>query len=369
VDPPNRAGRLSATFKFLEPVDWLNQRLSGRFAASHDSIALHWVTDNRQIGAIDYAGPCCVCGTGALQAARSGAIVHDHGPAPSGSGRPVGAPGRPAVATGTGDVHSAAIGSGAVTDFAPHLYIGTSSWISCHVPFKKTDALRNVASIPAALPGKYLVADEHETAGACLTFLAGSVLFGDDALGRSTPDGNVYQLLDEWQRQCPGRQRHPVHPMVERRAVPGRRPYIRGGFHNLSLATSRPDLVRAVYEGVALNTRCSSVRSSALWDGDSIHLPSSAEGPTPMYGHRSTPTSPVGASVRWPIPSSPMYGRRAPHFLALGRVKVEDISDMVDVRATFEPDLSQANVYDKLYPEFVNLYKRTKQIHKRLNHH
>jgi len=31
-----------ATFKFLEPVDWLNQRLSGRFAASHDSIALHW---------------------------------------------------------------------------------------------------------------------------------------------------------------------------------------------------------------------------------------------------------------------------------------------------------------------------------------
>ena len=43
-----------ATHCFLEPVDWLNQQLTGRFAASHDSIVAHWVTDNRRIGAVDY---------------------------------------------------------------------------------------------------------------------------------------------------------------------------------------------------------------------------------------------------------------------------------------------------------------------------
>ena len=43
-----------ATFKFLEPVDWLNHRLTGRFSASFDSIAAHWVTDNRHITSIDY---------------------------------------------------------------------------------------------------------------------------------------------------------------------------------------------------------------------------------------------------------------------------------------------------------------------------
>ena len=37
-------------------------------------------------------------------------------------------------------------------------------------------------------------------------------------------------------------------------------------------------------------------------------------------------------------------------FLALGQVKVEDIAAMVDIRATFEPDPSQAKVYDRLYP-------------------
>ena len=42
---------------------------------------------------------------------------------------------------------------------------------------------------------------------------------------------------------------------------------------------------------------------------------------------------------------------------------------MVEVGATFEPDASQAKVYDTLYPEFVNLYKSTKQIHRRLNRH
>ena len=39
---------------FLEPKDWLNARLTGRPAASFDSIALHWVTDNRRPDRIRY---------------------------------------------------------------------------------------------------------------------------------------------------------------------------------------------------------------------------------------------------------------------------------------------------------------------------
>ena len=44
-----------ATYKFLEPKDYLNMRLTGRFAASYDSITLHWVTDNRDINHIRYS--------------------------------------------------------------------------------------------------------------------------------------------------------------------------------------------------------------------------------------------------------------------------------------------------------------------------
>ncbi len=39
---------------FLEPVDYLNLRLTGRRSASFDTIAAHWVTDNRAIDHVDY---------------------------------------------------------------------------------------------------------------------------------------------------------------------------------------------------------------------------------------------------------------------------------------------------------------------------
>ncbi len=361
-----------ATFKFLEPVDWLNHRLSGRFSASHDSIVVHWVTDNRRIGAIDYDRT--LLSMAGLDRSKlpdlvpSATIMGQLSPrAADELGLPVGLP----VATGTGDVHSAAVGSGAVTDFASHLYIGTSSWISCHVPFKKTDALRNVASIPAALPGKYLVADEHETAGACLTFLARNVLWGDDALGSASPSGNVYRLLDDVAASvAPGANGTLFTPWLNGERSPVDDHTIRGGFHNLSLTTSRPDLVRAVYEGVALNTR---------WLLGAVER---------FVGRRLDPLAFIGGGANsdiWAQIHADVTGRRIRQvddpvlanvrgagiltFLALGRVQVEDIGAMVDVRTTFEPDLSQAKVYDTLYPEFVNLYKRTKMIHKRLNRH
>src|SRR5262249_24878982 len=43
-----------STFKFLEPKDYLNLRLTGKFAATYDSINLHWLTDNRNVERIDY---------------------------------------------------------------------------------------------------------------------------------------------------------------------------------------------------------------------------------------------------------------------------------------------------------------------------
>jgi xylulokinase len=362
----------SATFKFLEPVDWLNQRLTGRFSASYDSIAAHWVTDNRRITSIDYDEP--LLRMSGLERAKLPDIVPSatvmgalRAEAAEELGLPAGLP----VVTGTGDVHSAAVGSGAVADFEGHLYIGTSSWISCHVPFKKTDALHNVASIPAAIPGRYLVADEHETAGACLTFLAENVLF--DAKGPSSMmgDGNVYQYFDEVAAKvAPGSNGAIFTPWLNGERSPVDDHTIRGGFHNLSLATSRPDLVRAVYEGVALNSRwllgaverfvgrkfeslafIGGGANSDLWS--QIHADAT--------GRRIRQVAePVLANVR---------GAGLLTLLALGRIRLDEIPAMVQMGGTFAPDPSAAKVYTELYGEFVNLYKKTKQIHRRLNRH
>ena len=361
-----------ATFQFLEPVDWLNQRLTGRFSASYDSIAAHWVTDNRRINSIDYDEP--LLRMSGLERSKLPDLVPSatimgslRAEAAADLGLPVGLP----VATGTGDVHSAAVGSGAVADFDGHLYIGTSSWISCHVPFKKTDALRNVASIPAAIPGRYLVADEHETAGACLSFLADNVLFPVDVPGSSAGGGNVYRYFDEVAAKvAPGSHGAMFTPWLNGERSPVDDHTIRAGFHNLSLSTSRDDLVRAVYEGVALNSRwllgaverfvgrrfetlafIGGGANSDVWS--QIHADAT--------GRRICQRAdPVLANVR---------GAGMLTLLALGRIGVDEMSAMVEVGRTFEPDPAAAKVYETLYGEFVNLYKQTKQIHRRLNRH
>ncbi len=355
------------TYKFLEPVDWLNQRLTGEFRASHDSIVLHWVTDNRRIGHVDY--DATLLAMAGLPRAKLPDLVpsatvmgHLRPDVAAQLGLPAGLP----VATGSSDVHSAAVGSGAVGDGDGHLYIGTSSWISCHVPSKKTDLLRNVASIPAAVPGRYLVADEHETAGACLTFLADSVLFAPGSPGRPPA---VYRYLDDIAATVPpGAHRTLFTPWLNGERSPVDDHTIRAGFHNLSLSTTQQDMVRAVFEGVAFNSR---------WLLGAVER---------FVGHRLDSLAFIGGGANssvWAQIHADVTGREIRQMadpvlanvrgaglltlLALGRISVETIPGMVEVQQRFTPNPDHAKVYGELYGEFVALYKATKTIHRRLN--
>jgi xylulokinase len=240
----------TAAHKFLEPKDYLNFCLTGRLAASFDSIILHWLTDNRRIDAIRYH-PDLIALSG-IDEAKLPALkraIDILGPLTPPAAAHLGLPPGLPVVMGAPDLHTAAIGSGAVKDFETHLYIGTSSWLTCHVPFKKTDLRHNMASLPAAIPGRYLLANEQENAGACLNFLReellGAAVAADDwdtleRLAAGTPAGSHGVIFTPWLYG----ERTPVEDGS-----------IRGGFHNLSLTAGRGALVRAVMEGVALNTR------------------------------------------------------------------------------------------------------------------
>jgi xylulokinase len=344
---------------FLEPVDYLNLKLTGRTSASFDSIAAHWVTDNRDINRVDYDDRLLEL-TGLDRSKLPdlvppgtivGALTAE---AASDLGVPAGLP----VSAGSGDVHSAVFGSGAVADYAAHLYIGTSSWISGHVPFKKTAPTSNVASIPAALAGKYVIVDEHETAGACLTFLRDNLGFADDFdamndMVDGVPPGSGRVLFTPWLNG----ERSPVDDHT-----------VRGGFHNLSLSTTRAQMVRAVYEGVALNSRwlleavekfAGRRLESLAFIGGGANSDQWAQIHADVLGRDIRQVAdPVLANVR---------GAALIALVALGRVRVEQIPDMVEVRRTFTPDPSTATEYDTLFGEFVNLYKQTKGIFKRLN--
>jgi xylulokinase len=362
-----------ATAVFLEPVDYLNLRLTGLARASHDTITLHWVTDNRDINAVAYddslfdmAGlerrmlPELVA-TGSILGGLTAAAAAELGLLP----------GTPVVA-GTGDLHSAAVGSGAVDDFDGHLYIGTSSWISCHVPFKKTDALTNIASIPSGLPGRYIVADEHETGGACLTWLRDNLLFPEDRLdaGRPAPEDLFDRLNDAAESVPPGAHGVMFTPWLNGERSPVDDHTIRGGFHNISLSSTRSDMVRAVFEGVALNSawllgaveKYTKRRFASLaFIGGGANSDAWSQIHADAMGRTIRQIAdPVLANVR---------GAGLITHLALGHITLADVPRTVEVKAVYEPDPEAGRVYAPLLKEFVNLYDKTKGIHKRLNGH
>jgi xylulokinase len=155
------------------------------------------------------------------------------------------------VATASGDLHSAVVGSGAVANYQGHVYIGTSSWVTCHVPHKRTDLFHYQTALPSPLPGRYFIANPQETAGACLTFLKENLGLCPDGSA-----GSVYQRYDELAARSPaGAAKVIFTPWLIGERSPVDDHTLRGGFHNLSLTTTPADLVRSVYEGVAYNSR------------------------------------------------------------------------------------------------------------------
>lgn len=358
------------TYKFLEPKDYINFRLTGKFGATYDSMILHWLTDNRNIARIDYH-PYLLALAGLEREKfpdlyRATDVLGTLIPAAAAEmDLPAGIP----VLAGSTDAHSAAIGAGAVRDYEAHLYLGTSSWISCHLPFKKTDLLRNMASLPSAIPNKYYLANEQECAGVCLDFLRDSLFYAHDALGEESFPSDVYRRLDRLAAEAPvGSEGIIFAPWLVGERTPVEDALIRGGFFNLSLRVKRHSLVRAVFEGVALNARW-------LLDGVETFLKRRIEHLRMVGGGAQ---SDIWCQIHADILGRPILQVKEPiwagvrgagllGWIALGQVKWEDIPERVPIAATFVPDPSHHAHYQHLYREFRQIYRTVRPICARLN--
>ena len=347
----------------MEPLDYLGLRFTGRRAATPASMILSWLTDNRPGAPLGYVPELVRRGrrdpkrlpelipTGSVLGDIQAAVADE-----------LGLPPAPVVA-GVPDLHTAYIGSGAVAPFQGHVTISTTSWIACEVPFKKTDVLHQIASVPGLRPGTYLVANNHETAGICLEWLRDSFFAGDSLqlpsydelvlLAAGVPAGANGVIFTPWLKG----ERTPVDDRT-----------LRAGFFNLSLNTDRATLVRAVMEGVAFNAR---------WLLDAV------EGFT---GRRMPALRLLGGgavSDLWCQIHADILERRIervaePTFanlrgaalfaaMALDRMTLDDVRDVVKADRVFEPAPATRSVYRPMYREFRRLYGRLHGVYARLN--
>jgi xylulokinase len=273
------------------------------------------------------------------------------------------------VVAGSIDYTAAAVGSGAVNDYAAHLYIGTSSWLAAHVPFKKTDVISTIASVPCARPGRYLMMAQQSTAGGNLDYLREKLVYQK---GEFQTEGELPSMYDTVEKVAakapPGSNGVLYMPWIYGERAPVEDQHARAALFNLSLENSRADVLRAVLEGIALNTRwlvkpverflghpletiniIGGGASSDLWCqifADVLERP------------MRQVKNPIQANVR---------GAAFIAAVGLDYIAFDEIEAYISFQAEYAPQPENKECYDRLFREFVNFYKATKAIYHRLN--
>jgi xylulokinase len=358
------------THKFLNVLDYMNLQLTGRCVASTDSILTSWVTDNRNADDVHYDRrlihmlgidaeklpeivPCrAVIGTLKPEVAAT-----------------LGLPGGIKVVAGSIDNTAAAIGAGTVENYLPHLYLGTSSWIAAHVPFKKTDPFAGMASIPCAVPGRYLLTALQATAGGNLTFLRDNILYHKDELLQEEHVPDIFKVLDQIASRSPAGSNGVFYtPWIWGERAPVNDPSLRAGLYNLSLHNTRADILRAFLEGVAFNTRWL-LKPVEKFTGRSIDVLHMAGGGAAsdlwcqimadVLGlHVHQLQDPIQANVR---------GAAWIAAVGLGEIGFRDIPRLVKFKQIYQPNPTRHAVYTERFEIFIQIYRQMRPVFKRLN--
>jgi xylulokinase len=358
------------TYKFLNVLDYLNLRLTGRFAATFDSILTSWVTDNRDPDAIHYApdlvAACGVDGDKLPEIVPCTAVL---GTLKADVAAALGLGADVQVVAGAIDTTASAIGAGAVDDYALHLYIGTSSWMAAHVPFKKTDIGSSLASVPCAVPGRYLLTALQATAGGNLTYLRDNILYHKDELLQEADVPDIFKVLDQIAARTPAGANGVLYtPWIWGERAPVEDKTLRAGLYNLSLNNTREDIIRAFLEGVAFNTRwlLAPVEKFLGRKVPSINIVGGGAQSDVwcqifadvMNVEIRQGTDPIYANAR---------GAAWIGAVGLGMISFADVAELVKVKRTYAPDEKNRAVYDERFAIFTQVYRQMKGVYKRMN--
>ena len=358
------------TYKFFEPMDYINLRLTGRFAATQNTMVPMLVVDNRQLDRTEYDPWLLKMSTiDPDKFPELHAIDGILGPLTPDAAAELGLEPGTMVVCGVQDNSTSAVGAGSIGDGEPAAVMGTSGHMAFHLPFKKSDLTHTMATIPSGVKGSYLFWADLANTGKVLDTCLKMLLCASDTLDASVVPPEIYQRADQMASAVPaGSGGVLFHPWFNGSVSPGQDEYLRGSFLNLSNSTSRSHLMRAVFEGIAMNWR---------W----------LRAPAEKLSHRTFQywrltgggaLSDVWAQIMADVVGIPMHRQYQPRmhnvvgmgllaFSRLGKVNVEDIPGMIKFDRVFEPDAKNRAVYDHLYAQFTAAREKIRPVMHALN--
>jgi len=358
------------THKFLEPMDFLTSRLTGRITASQKTMAPFMIVENRKWGSQHYSE--ALLNLAGLDREKFPELISNDGivgPLHSDAAAELGLSSSPKVISGITDSNASAIGSGAVYDYESIIYIGTSLYMTCHVPFQKTDVAHMMTSLPSPFPSRYYLIGEQGPGGKCVEFFLNQVVYPDDVFNTGMMPDTAHLRFNIMASQSPAGSNGLVFlPWLNGSIVPEEDSNVRGGFMNLSLKTNRGDMARSIMEGIAYNNRWTKEAAEKF-----------VRRPMPFFrfsggGALSDLWAQIHADVlKVPIHqvedpvNATLRGAAFAGFTALGLLDPGDIPNLVKIKRIFEPDKDRFLLYDKIYAQYRQLFKQNRKIFRALN--
>jgi xylulokinase len=356
--------------KFLDVKDYILYRLTGKFVTSVDLAVIWWLLDTRRHRNQWHAGLCRLAGVTPDQLSQVKGSAEIAGNLTAAAARELGLTEKCAVVNGAGDMSAAALGSGAIEEGELHISVGTSSWVGGHVIRRKTDITHYAGCIGSALPERYYLAMAHqETAGLCLEWLKDRILYDHSHDPELDETDAVYRKFDQAAALSPpGAGKLIFTPWMFGERCPLDDEHVRGGFFNLTLSHTRSDLIRAVFEGIAMNTRW------AMETLENLYHPV-AELNIIGGGAKSNIWCQIFADVLNrginQISEPQHAGARGAALLAgfaLGHLKsVSEIKSRIPVMKRYTPDPANRALYDDRFLHFKALYRQNRLWFRRIN--
>jgi xylulokinase len=358
------------TDTFLEPMDYINFRLTGRRCANQNSAFASMMIDNRWLGNVTYDPD--LLRMGGIERSKLPDLLPVEGivgSLSSEAAEQLGLSTSTVVICGAGDNSTSVIGAGAVADFEAVAVLGTSGYLAFHLPDKKTDVMHMITSMPSALPDRYLFLADTGNTGRVVDSYLNNLVYGEDCFFPAQDRKGRYEAMDQIAGQAPpGSQGVLFMPYFMGSLAPCEDPTMRGGFINISNTTTRQHLTRALLEGIAYNWRWLRDAAEGLVRRKFPYWRLSGGGAL----------SPVWCQIMADVMGIPMHQQSDPRntnvlgiallaFNRLGYLALEEIPEKVKFSRVFEPQVENHAVYERMYRQFRACYKRLQPVYREMN--
>jgi xylulokinase len=189
------------------------------------------------------------------------------------------------------------------------------------------------------------------------------------ALGNGKAPANAFELLDRAAEKSPAGSNHLLFlPWLNGERTPVEDPYLRAALFNYSLSHQRSDVIRAVLEGVALNTRWLFGHVENFFERRVSELRLIGGGAESALWCQIFADVLDRRVLRVEKPQlSNLRGAGLIAWVGLGELGWDDVPSRVKVKEPIEPNPKNLAVYDERSAEFQELYVRNRATFSSMN--